>query len=125
MPYKYEANFMSKNRGKYLQLENDDEQLSKIKEMEEKINNYKWSYIPKIDLKKCQDKIQSGDIIAITTNIKGLETSHIGIATWEGKILKLLHASTDEKKVVITKSSLYDYLMSHSKQTGIMVVRVQ
>jgi hypothetical protein len=123
-PYAFTANFMSKNRTKYNQLKTDDVQLQKIKDMEARINKYAWMYIPKSEINKCKSEINHGDIVVITTNISGLETSHLGFAYKKGEEIHLLHASSDEKKVVITAKTLQSYLMSNSKQTGIMVVRL-
>jgi hypothetical protein len=123
-PYSFTANYMSRNRSKYIQLKNDDIQLNKIKAMQDRINQYKWNYIPKSEVNKCYNSINNGDIIVITTNIPGLETSHLGFAYKKDQQIHLLHASLDEKKVVITTKSLQQYLMNNPKQTGIMVVRV-
>lgn len=121
--YKCHIDFMGKNRAKYMQLTSDSI-YQKILAMEKVINQYEWKYIPKSKVKSCKDKIQDGDIIAITTNIKGLDISHLGFAHWQNNELYLLHASTDEKKVVISQRSLSDYLINNNKQTGIMIVRV-
>ncbi len=123
-PFKHEINFMSKHRNKYHQLKQDTI-FAKIKKMEEAINKYQWRYIPKQKLAACEAAIQHGDIIAITSNVIGLDIAHLGFAYRQSDKLYLLHASTDEKKVVITKKTLVQYLMSHIKQTGIMVVRVK
>jgi hypothetical protein len=123
-PYAFTANFMSKNRTKYNQLKTDDVQWNKIKDMEARINKYAWMFIPKSEINKCKSAINHGDIIVITTNIGGLETSHLGFAYKKGAEVHLLHASSDEKKVVITTKTLQGYLVTNSKQTGIMVVRL-
>lgn len=123
-PYSVKINYMSTHRNKYHQLA-DDNIFQKITSMESKINDYTWSYIPKNSMKACEHLIKNGDIIAITTNIKGLDISHLGFAIWKGKYLHLLHASTDEKKVVVSKNTLYHYLQNHTKQTGIMVLRMK
>jgi hypothetical protein len=124
IPFPNKVYFMSKNRSKYPQLKSDSI-YEKIKTMETSINQYKWHYIPKSELTKCENEIKQGDIIAITSNVPGLDIAHLGFAYWERNILYFLHASTDEKKIVITKKTMKQYLMSHQKQTGIMIVRVK
>ena len=121
-PYKFNINFMSQHRAKYKQLQND-EQFDKIVEMEKSINHYTWKFIPKEKVKECSKYIHDGDIIAITTNIVGLDISHLGFAFYKKGKLHLLHASSDAKKVVISSQSLSAYLVSNKKQTGIMVLR--
>jgi hypothetical protein len=68
--------------------------------------------------------IRSGDIIALTTSIKGLDITHTGIATREadGRI-HLLHASTGSMEVEVSKLPLTDYLKDIKNNTGIMVAR--
>lgn len=124
MPFVHKIDFMTQHRDKYPQLKSDSI-FNKIKAMEANINTYKWQYIPKNKLAACQAGIAHGDIIAITSNLPGLDIAHLGFAYRKGNQLYLLHASTDEKKVVITKKTLVQYLMSHRKQSGIMVIRVQ
>ncbi len=123
-PFKFKVGYMSKNRTKYQQIATNNELLDKIKAMEDKVNSYEWQYIPKQSLPQCESYIKHGDIIAITTDMDGLDIAHLGFAHRAGKKLSLLHASTDEKKVVNTTKTLHQYLMSHKKQTGIMVLRL-
>jgi len=61
----------------------------------------KYRYIPKSSLrkrKKLQSVVNDGDIIAILTSKKGLDTSHLGIAVWHDDGLHLLNASFVEEK---------------------------
>lgn len=87
------------------------------------------SYIPKSLLNRNSHElgsIESGDIIAIVTNKRGLDTSHMGIAVWsnDGK-LHLLHASSIFKRIIVEPKPLYDYMQRHPSQLGIRVVRVK
>ncbi|HMP32486.1 MAG TPA: DUF1460 domain-containing protein, partial [Saprospiraceae bacterium] len=122
-PYQVNVSFMSKNPNKYKQLQNNPSFVDKIKTSETKINQLPFSYIPKGDLATCQKEIKNGDIIAITTNIAGLDISHVGFAKWEKGVLKLLHASTDLKKVVVSSNSLVNYLAGKKSQTGVIILR--
>jgi hypothetical protein len=76
-------------------------------------------------VKNIAGKIKNGDIIAITTKIKGLDISHTGFAVWKNKDLHLLHASQDAGKVVISRKNLSQYLLDNKNQSGIMVLRCQ
>ena len=68
--------------------------------------------------------IQSGDIIALTTSIKGLDITHTGFATRgaDGRI-HLLHASTGSMEVEVSDVPLIDYLKKIKSNTGIMIAR--
>lgn len=116
-------NFMSANYARYPQLVHDSTLLKKIKDIETTINGRTYYYIPKGQIEKACNKIKNGDIILITTNIKGLDTSHVGFA-WkkDGKTF-LLHASSSGKKVMISRLPLQEYMQDISTQTGIMIGR--
>lgn len=117
-------NFMSEHRKAYKKLEND-KFYAEIKDIENELNKRKCYFIPKGDLKKSENKISSGDLIAITTNLKGLDIVHVGFAYRENGILKFMHASSGEKKVVISDISLFEYLKKNKRHTGIMVAELE
>ena len=59
----------------------------------------------------------------MATNEEGLDVVHAGFAIWEGKDLHLLHASSKEGGVVVSKKTLAAYLKSNKKVNGIIVAR--
>jgi len=115
--------FMSTHRDLYPFL-SDDQNFEKIKASEEYLNNKVICFLPQDQIAADEDLIETGDIIALTTSVKGLDITHTGIATREkdGRIY-LLHASTTSKKVEISKLPLVDYLKKIKNNTGIMVAR--
>ncbi|QHT67452.1 DUF1460 domain-containing protein [Rhodocytophaga rosea] len=116
-------NFMSTHRAAYPALKSD-EYFTQISQIEKEINTRTLLYIPKSEVSKIESKLKEGDIIAITTSIKGLDVVHVGFAVVQDKRIHLLHASLDEKKVVISKKPLAEYLLGNKNQAGIMVARV-
>ncbi len=116
-------NFMSTHRDLYPFL-SDDANFEKIKASEKYLNEQVICVLAQEDILASEHLIKSGDIIALTTSIKGLDITHTGIATREkdGRI-HLLHAST-VGKVVVSKLPLIDYLKKIKGNTGIMVARV-
>jgi hypothetical protein len=58
------------------------------------------------------------------TDQEGLDVVHVGFAVWQGKYLYLLHASSKERVVVISKKTLVAYLKSDKKVTGIIIARL-
>ena len=64
-------------------------------------------------------------MIAFTTSIKGLDTTHTGFTYKDGNKLGFIHASSLQKKVMIDKSSLSDYCMSQKSCTGVIIVGVE
>lgn len=115
--------FMSTHRKLYPFLKDDDDNFKKIQASENYLNGQEICILPQDQIKASEHLIQSGDIIALTTSIKGLDITHTGIATREkdGRI-HLLHASTIGE-VVVSKLPLVDYLKKIKNNTGIMVAR--
>lgn len=116
-------NFMSTHRELYPFLK-DADNLDKIKASEEFLKMQSICILPQDNIKANEHLIQSGDIIALTTSIKGLDITHTGIATREsdGRI-HLLHASTGSMAVEVSKQPLAAYLKGIKSNTGIMVAR--
>lgn len=67
--------------------------------------------------------IQQGDIIAFLTEQAGLDVAHTGFAVRQGKDLRLLHASSREGAVVISRETLPAYMKRNKHFTGVMVAR--
>ena len=123
----YDIYYMSSNPEKYPALRKDTSLIDDISEMEKYFDGKTYRYIPKAKLKNpesLQPYVKDGDIIAIVTNKKGLDISHIGFAAWQKGNLHLLNASSIHKKVVEEPMSLYKYMMRHPSQTGIRIIRV-
>lgn len=120
--------YMSKNPDKYKMLKGQDSLIAEIAQQEKQLNGKKYRYITKNAIynnKITRETIADGDIIAILTNIPGLDTSHIGIAVWHKDGLHLLNASQIHKKVVEEPMTLRKYMSKHPKQTGIRVVKMR
>jgi len=120
-------NFMTNHRSSYKQLANNDAEYNSMVNIERNIQARKGFYfIPKENIAKVEDKIETGDIMGITTNIPRLDCSHTGIAIrmTDGRV-HFMHASNLQGKVIISEEPLADYLTHSSHQTGIIVVRPQ
>lgn len=123
---KFNVGFMSENPDKYLHLSETPEFIPVIKKQEQEINLREYYYIPNSSVEKAEKEIRNGDLIAITTNIKGLDIGHVGIAVRmnDGRI-HFLHAPLAGAKVQITGDPLPVYLSRVKKHTGIIVLRPQ
>jgi len=121
---KFNLNFMSTHPASYKQLKNNPDLVNTIGKQEQAINEREYFYIPKEKVALFEGNIKSGDLIAITTNIKGLDISHVGIAVKEkdGRI-HLLHAPTVGSKVQVTDDPLPEYLLKVKKHRGIIILR--
>ena len=115
--------FISENPKFYAQLTNE-KFINQIKKNEADIELRTYYYLSKQDVESHEDRIKSGDLIAITTVMDNLDISHVGFAIEQNGRIHLLHAGTSSKKVEITEQPLCDYLMSHKSQSGIMVCQL-
>lgn len=115
--------FISGNWQKYPVLRQDSLLVKKIVRVENNINNREYYYIPKNQVSAVIGQIQPGDIILITTDKKGLDTAHVGIAVEQDGQIHLLHASLSAKKVTVTEGSLPEYLQGIRSHSGIIIAR--
>jgi len=116
-------NFMSTHPSYYRALKNNPANIEEMSRIEVSLSQQTIHYIPKENLTAKSTDIHNGDIIAITTSIKGLDFSHLGFAFCNNDTIKLLHASSSSKKVIISTQSLKEYLSEIDKHTGIVIAR--
>ena len=125
MEWKKNVNFMSTHWNKYPFSSNTSLQ-EKVQKIEEKMNEQNYSFVPKAKVKSIENQLLNGDVIAITTNIEGLDITHVGFAIrLQDKRVYLLHASSEFKRVMVTDKPLAEYLAKNKTQTGIMVARLK
>ncbi len=121
-----EASYMTQHPDRYRMLKVNPGDIPAIRKMEQRIEGRRYRYIPKEQLKNTsllRQTIHDGDIIAIITNIAGLDTQHIGIAVWHDDGLHLLNASSIHHKVVEEPMTLQQYLFQHKTMPGIRIIR--
>jgi hypothetical protein len=123
VPYKKTIDFMSTHLESYRQLTEHPEFVEIIRQHEAEISGRSMVHIPKGDVEKVSAKILGGDIIAVTTEIAGMDISHTGLAAWQKGELHFMHAPNVGSKVLITEKTLADYLAGNKKQLGIMIAR--
>lgn len=114
--------FMTENPQFYPQL-SDPKNIAELKKAEAELAKKSFHYIPKDKIQSLESKIQSGDMIAITTSIKNLDMVHVGFAFERNGRIHLMHASSKNKEVEISAMPLSDYLAANKSQSGIMVGR--
>ncbi len=119
-----EVNFMSTHPQFYKALTADSTLISHIEKNEAVVNNTQRYYIPKSKLEACDNKIQSGDILVIATSKSGLDYSHLGFAyrPKSTKKLHFLHASSNEKKVILD-GEFSKYLDKSKSAIGFSLIR--
>lgn len=123
VPFNNYVDFMSMHSESYKMLKNKTDFINKISTIEKEISARKSCYIPKNELKKYESLIQDGDILGITTNIKGLDITHVVLAIYENEELHILHASSKYMKVIVSTETLAEYLANRNDATGIVIAR--
>ena len=122
-----ELDYMSTHPSAYPMLDGNAGELRRIRTNEQAFDGQAVRYVPVSWLGKGQEElgdIHDGDILAIVTRKKGLDTSHLGFAVWKEGRLHLLNASSIHKKVVLEPMTLRQYMQKHPSQLGVRVVRV-
>lgn len=118
--------FMSRNRDKYPALA-DSANFERIKAIENGYRLHRFPYIKSGDLgdKATKKAFKSGDVVALVTTNKTLDVTHLGI------IIKnaagepyLLHASSTDGMVEMSKQPLCDFMKRNRQWLGLRVIRL-
>ena len=122
VPYQKKINFMGTHPNLYPALSSEAD-LSEIRIIEVELSEEVRYVLPKKAVGKAEAQLQNGDIIALATDIDGLDVTHTGFAyKKENGRIHLLHAST-RGSVEISEFPLSEYLLGIRGNTGIIVVR--
>ncbi|MEX0746904.1 MAG: N-acetylmuramoyl-L-alanine amidase-like domain-containing protein [Rhodothermales bacterium] len=116
--------FMTTHRESYPRISKNDSLFACIQEMESNLEDAKIYYIPQDRIHEVYDQLQSGDIIATATHLKGLDVTHTGLVYDSGDGKKgLLHASASGS--VKVSPDLQAYVQGVKVTIGIIVARPQ
>ena len=124
-------NFMTQHPDSYAPLAGESgyakENRARAAAVEERISALPKTYIPKARIRDVESQIRSGDILCFTTAVEGLDVSHVVIAyrAKAGDRLGFIHASINEKKVIVDPRTLEAALAASRNITGIRVLRVE
>lgn len=120
-------NFMTQNRKLYPALAASQKFTDAIRQVEKELSARTTYYIPRTQVHKIYDHLQEGDIIAFVSSYDGLDVAHCGFVWWperEYREPQLLHASSAEGHVTITRIPLADYTQVFKGCSGIRVIRL-
>ena len=124
---KFEMNlsFMSSHPEYYKHLKANPGFIPIIKKQEEEINQREHYFIPQEKIATIEPEIETGDLLAFTSTIKGLDVNHVGIAVrMDDDRIHILHAPNVGYKVQISELPLAEYVNKIEKDSGVIVVRV-
>ncbi len=118
--------FMTENRDKYKAL-SDSVNFEKMRNIELGYSNHRFPYIKTIDLGRKETKaaLREGDVVALVSNLKNLDVTHMGIIIKENGEPYLLHASSTGRKVEISALPLAEFMKKNRSFLGIRVIRIK
>ena len=125
-PQELWLDFMTTHVDSYLPMKKNPALVEVMAAYEKNWQGTIVSYIPKekLNLSPKELKIKNGDILAMVTNIKGLDVVHVGFAFWKDNHLYLLHASSVAKKVIEDPKTLFEYSKNKKAHIGVRAIRV-
>jgi len=123
--FEMNLNFMSSHPEYYKHLKANPGFIPIIIKQEEEINKREHYFIPQEKIAEIEPEIESGDLLAFTSTIKGLDVNHVGIAVrMDDERIHILHAPNVGYKVQISELPLAEYVNKIEKDSGVIVVRV-
>lgn len=118
--------FMSTHPRSYKALVAHPELIPVIKNQEATINNRALKYIPIDKMAAIESQLKTGDIVGVTTDIKGLDIAHTGLVIRDKKgIAHFMDASSLKRKMKVTLEplSISQSLKQSKNFTGAMFAR--
>jgi hypothetical protein len=116
-------NYMSTHPTNYPVLKEHPELIPTIAAQEKALTQTGFMFFPKNNITNLYKQLQHGDIIALTSNIDGVDVNHVGIILKRGTEFYLLHAPLSGKKVLVSEGPITDFIKPESKNNGIMIAR--
>ncbi len=117
-------NFMSQHRSSYPQMVKDEATYQCIVSQEADLAKTTVNYIPTNQIKSLYSQLKPGDIVAVATDVKGLDVTHTGLVyrNADGN-MGLIHASPAGE--VTVAYDLQRYISRVESAIGIVVARAK
>lgn len=118
--------FMSAHRGRYPALA-DSANYARIRGVENGYRQHRFPYIKSSDLafKGTKAAFRNGDVVALVSNLKDLDVTHMGIVVKDSSGEPyLLHASSSHGRVEVSERPLDDFMKKNRQWLGLRVFRL-
>ena len=124
VPMNKQLNFMSQHRSSYPQMAKDEATYQCIVGIEADLAKTTVNYIPTNRIKTVYSQLKPGDIVAVATDVKGLDVTHTGFVyrNADGN-MGLIHASPAGQ--VTVAYDLHRYISRVESAIGIVVARAK
>lgn len=120
--YEKTLTFMSGHRDRYPLIAESDSLFRGIQSMEMALRGRELRHVPEERIRSVYGHLRAGDIVAMTTRIRGLDVVHTGmVLVQEDGRVGLLHASPEGG--VIVSPDLASYVQGQASQIGVVVAR--
>jgi cell wall-associated NlpC family hydrolase len=120
LPLVMSFNFMTQHRSLYPALA-DNAAYTCLQRVETALNSQRHSYLPTAAIRSQYSQLQSGDIIAVATRVRGLDVTHVGLVYRDRGQVGLIHAAPGSG--VKLSPDLERYVSRVEDSIGIMVAR--
>jgi hypothetical protein len=117
------VDFMSRNYSAYPKLVDEPAMVDEIRRVEERLSGLARYAISQGQIARVADRIRNGDVIALTSTVRGLDIAHTGFAIWVDGRLHLMHAPLVGRSLEISERPLAERILGISGQNGMMVAR--
>ncbi|MEO5617201.1 MAG: N-acetylmuramoyl-L-alanine amidase-like domain-containing protein [Candidatus Eisenbacteria bacterium] len=115
--------FMSAHPRRYPGLRDNPALADSMRRIERRINMTRRTHVPRDRVAGIERKLRTGDLVAITTSIAGLDYAHTGLIVREGSGARLLHASSESGRVLLDDRIGAYLARAASSSIGITVLR--
>lgn len=122
IPFQKTLNFMSQHRELYPQIAKNEANYQCILEREKRLSELALTYLPYSQIRNIYSQLKPGDIVAVATEIDGLDVTHTGFVyrNADGNV-GLIHASPAGE--VTIAYDLQRYVSRVEQAIGIIVAR--
>lgn len=118
--------FMTTHVDAYPALKDDPASVARIREVEGRLNAaLPRPWLPADRIAEAEGEIQTGDIIAATSTVAGLDVAHTGIAVVIDGRVHLMHAPLVGSEVQVSPVPLAERILRIDGQDGVLVARPQ
>jgi hypothetical protein len=117
------VDFMSTHPERYPALRDNPGLVDSMRHIERRINSTRRTHVPRDRVAAIERKLRTGDLVAITTSIRGLDYAHTGLIVREGNGARLLHASSKGGRVMLDDRIGAYLARAPSSRIGITVLR--
>ena len=115
--------YMSSHPEAYPALRANPALADSMRHIERRINATRRTHIPRDRVAAIERRLQTGDLVAISTSIQGLDYSHTGLIVRDGNGARLLHASSKAGRVLLDDRIGAYMIQAPRSSLGITVLR--